>query len=179
MLNIPKTITAGVSFSAAVELPAQFKGWDAFLYLRGPQNIDLEAVVTGTTATFAATPADTAQWAPGEYAWTIRATDGADVVEIACGRTKITPDLASLPAGSDTRSENRKVLDAILAVIAKRATMDQERYRINNRELYRTPIGDLLKLKEHYQQLVNDECCGGSKRGRIGSLRVGFRPIGR
>lgn len=175
---IPKTITAGVSFSAAVELPSQATGWDAFLYLRGPSAIDLEAVVVGRVASFDVEPAATTEWQAGEYAWTIRATDGADVVEISSGRTKILPDLAALPAGAETRSENRIALDAIKAVLAKRATQDQDRYRINNRELYRTPIKDLLALKAHYQQLVNDECCGGSKRGRVGSIRVGFRPLG-
>ncbi|WP_050991874.1 hypothetical protein [Bradyrhizobium yuanmingense] len=174
--NLPKTITAGVTFRAAIQLPAQAAGWDALLYLRGPDSIDIEADVVGTTATFDVAPSETGPWSPGEYAWTIRATNGADVVEIGSGRTVIRPDLASLAAGAETRSENRIALDAIKAVLAKRATMDQERYRINNRELYRTPIKDLLALKEHYQQLVNDECCGGSKRGRIGSLRVGFGP---
>lgn len=175
--NFPKTITAGVTFSAAIELPAQAAGWEALLYLRGPAAIDIEASVVGVTASFDAAASVTAPWQPGEYAWTIRATNGADVVEVGSGRTVIRPDLASLPAGADTRSENRIALDAIKAVLAKRATIDQDRYRINNRELYRTSIKDLLALKQHYQQLVNDECCGGSKRGRVGSLRVGFGPI--
>lgn len=175
---IPKTIAAGVSFSAAVQLPAFAKDWDALLYLRGPAAIDLEAVVSGYSAEFTAAAADTADWAPGDYAWTIRVTNGGDVAEVACGRMTIRPDLASLPAGADSRTENQVALDAIKAVLSSRASKDQDRYRINNRELYRTSIPDLLKLKAHYQQLVNNECCDGTvRRGRIGSIRVGFGPI--
>lgn len=175
--NFPKTIAAGVTFSASIELPAQAAGWEAILYLRGPAAIDIEASVAGAVASFEVAAGDTASWTPGEYAWTIRTTNGGDVAEVARGRVTILADLAALPAGAETRSENRIALDAIKAVLAKRASLDQERYRINNRELYRTPIKDLLALKAHYQQLVNDECCGAGKRGRIGSLRVGFGPI--
>lgn len=172
---IPKTIAAGVNFSASVELPG-YDGWDVLLYLRGADVIDLEATKDGDTFTFSAPAATTAAWTPGDYVWTIRATNGGDVVEIGSGRTAITPDLAQQAAGFDARSEYRKALDAIEAVLAKRATLDQERYRINNRELYRTPISDLLKLRAFYQQKVNEECCGGKSR-RWRDIRVGMRPV--
>lgn len=179
MLNIPKTIKAGVNFSASVVLPAYDSGWEVLLYLRGPSSVDLTAAQNGSEFTFSAPASVTANWTAGGYLYSVRATNGADVVELESCQLTVLPDMTALPPGTDTRTENQKVLEAIEAVIAKRATMDQERYRINNRELYRTPIGDLLKLKNHYKQLVSDECCGGRKRGRIGSLRVGFTPIGR
>jgi len=172
---IPNKIAAGLNFRADAKLPAYADGWDVLLYLRGPSAVDLEAVKEGADVfVFAAAGATTAGWAPGLYRYTMRATNGGDVVEVCAGTVTVEPDLASLPAGSDVRSDYRKALDAIEAVLAKRATLDQERYRINNRELYRTPIGDLMKLRAHYRQLVSEECGG---RGRFREIRVGMRPV--
>jgi hypothetical protein len=177
VLVIPKAIKSGVNFRASAQLPAYSNGWQLLLYLRGPSAIDLLAAQAGNEFTFSASAAQTAAWAPGDYAYSVRATNGGDVVELDACRLTILPDLAAAAAGHDARSENRVALDAIKAVLAKRATIDQDRYRINNRELYRTSIKDLLALKAHYQQLVNDECCTSRGRGRVGSLRVGFYPM--
>jgi hypothetical protein len=43
------------------------------------------------------------------------------------------------------------------AVIEGRASLDQERYRINNRELYRTPMETLIKLRNQYRAEVSRE----------------------
>ena len=84
------------------------------------------------------------------------------------------PDIAQLAAGHDARSHVQRVLDAIEAVLEKRATLDQEQYRINNRELRRTPIADLLKLRDRYRMELQR-----AKAARNGTLfgvaRVAFR----
>src|SRR5690606_10716299 len=95
--------------------------------------------------------------------------DGANVYAVESGRVRITPDLAQAAAGFDGRSQNRIALDAIDAVLARRATLDQERYRINNRELYRTPIEDLIRLRSYYATLV----------AREEATRKGVSPFGR
>lgn len=134
------------------------------LMLRGPQAIDLQANRDGARHVWSV-PADvTSAWQPGEYAYAIRARSGANAYDVESGRVRIMPDLAAAPVGYDGRSPNRIALDAIEAVLAKRATMDQERYRINNRELYRTPIADLIKLRAHYARLVAQE--EAAARGR-------------
>ncbi|KAF1017679.1 MAG: hypothetical protein GAK31_00947 [Stenotrophomonas maltophilia] len=125
---------------------------------------------------FAASAEQTRGWLPGEYVYTIRASKGADAIQLAGSRLTVLPDLVSTVAGYDARSEYRKALDAIEAVLAKRATLDQERYRINNRELYRTSISDLLKLRAFYAQKVLQECCAGG-RMRWGDIRVGIGPV--
>lgn len=134
------------------------------LLMRGPQVQDLPSERDGARHVWDVAGSDTAAWQAGEYAYTIRATDGTNVHEVESGRVRITPDLAAAPAGYDGRSQNRIALDAIEAVIAQRATVDQERYRINNRELYRTPIGDLIKLRAHYVALLARE--ESSRTGR-------------
>lgn len=151
--------------------------WTLTAIIRGPAAIDLTAVADDPiTHTFAVSAEDTAKWAPGLYAFSVRATRGADVLELANGQFRILQDLAAAAAGFDPRSENEKALDAIKAVLASKASQDQMRYRINNRELWRTPVSDLLKLKAHYTVAVRGERRrknGGGSFGR--TIPVNFQ----
>lgn len=175
---VPPEIAAGVNFNATASRP-EFSGdeWSLLLILRGAVSVDLAAERVGTCHAWDVGAAATATWPPGVYAYAVRATNGTDVREVERGQTTVTPDLAAMPEGHDPRTPNQKALDAIEAVIAKRATLDQERYRINNRELYRTPIGDLLRLRKHYRQLVREE--SGRARTGFRDIPVTMRPIGR
>lgn len=97
-------------------------------------------------------------------------------MEAGNGQITILPDLASAGDGFNGKTHAQRTLEAIEAVIEKRATMDQERYRINNRELYRTPIADLLKLRDLYRLEVAREKqaqCGKNPFGR--KVRVSLR----
>lgn len=131
----------------------------------------MAAASDGQVHKFAADAATTATWTPGAYWWAIRATDGVAVEEIERGDLVVLPDLVSAPVGYDGRSDNEKALAAIEAVLGKRATLDQERYRINNRELYRTPISELIKLRGFYARAVARE-----KRKASGATTWG-RPV--
>lgn len=149
--------------------------WTVTLHLRGPSDINLTATGDSASHQFSAAPAVTGSWVPGAYWWAIRATDGTDVVEIERGTLSVLPDLVSVTGAYDGRSENEKALDAIEAVLAKRATLDQERYRINNRELYRTPITDLLKLRTFYAaQVRREKAKAGGRSGWGRAIHVRF-----
>lgn len=150
---LPTEITAGVTLDIPITLTAYPAGggWSLALVLRGPQSIDLTALANGDTHVVHVAAAATADWAAGDYWYTIRVTDGTDVFEVDSGRVKIVGDLTAESDGYDGRSHVDKVLSAIEAVIEGRATRDQESYKINNRELQRTPISDLLKLRDQYR----------------------------
>jgi len=155
---LPETITAGLSLALSARFPAYLApAWSVSVLLRGPVAIDLAAAADGDRHALNVDAATTATWAPGEYWASVRATQGAAVFEVERARVVIAPDFAALPAGYDGRTQAEIALENIKAVIAKRATMDQERYRINNRELYRTPISDLLRLKAFYTAAVRRE----------------------
>lgn len=175
--SIPNQITAGLTFETRLKKsgfpPAQ---WSATLMLRGPSVVDIQATVDGDYFVFTAPATETANWLPGNYWYAVRATSGTDVQEMESGQTAVLPDMANAGAGYDGRTPAEIALEAIEAVLAKRATMDQERYRINNRELYRTPIADLIKLRDMYRAEVNRERaakCGKNPFGR--KVRVVLR----
>ena len=52
---------------------------------------------------------------------------------------------------ADPRSHAKITLDAVEAVIEGRATKDQENYSIAGRSACRTPVADLLSLRDYYR----------------------------
>lgn len=165
MPHIPDSFTAGTTLAIAVALTAYPPpGWSLVLLLRGPEQRDLASTPDDTLHAFSVTAADTASWSAGAYWYSLRATDGTEVHEIETGTLTVTPDLAAVAADYDGRSHAEKVLEAIEAVIEGRASKDQDSYRINNRELRRTPISQLLKLRDVYRQEVRR--ARAAKRGR-------------
>ena len=176
--NFPAKIGAGLTFDLLLTLTAYpAPAWAVSVYLRGPSSISMTAAAEGSQHRFRQISGETANWAAGDYWYTLRAVDAAtgDMVEVECGQVTITPDLVNAAVGFDGRTPNQIALDAIEAVIAQRATLDQERYRINNRELYRTSIPDLLKLRDHYIRLVKREqdiACGRNPFGNTVRVRL-------
>ncbi|WPY95607.1 hypothetical protein T8T21_05650 [Limimaricola variabilis] len=151
---------------SAPEFPTS--GWTLSLALRGPASIDVSATGEGENHHLSADAATTAGWAPGTYWYQIRATDDVDVQLVEEGQVRILEDLAAAGPGFDGRSHAEKVLAAIEAVIEGRASLDQSEYRINNRSLTRTPVSDLLKLRNQYRAEVRAQRM--ARRGR-GSAR--------
>jgi hypothetical protein len=146
-------VTAGVDFAAVVDAPVP--GVSYTLHLRGPSSIDL----TGDSAgQFFMPGAATATWVVGTYAYSLRAHDGdGGIDEIDRGQIVVRPDFLSLPPGTDIRSQAEIALEAIDAVLAKRATQDQQRYVINNRELWRSTPAELLQIRQFYANQVARE----------------------
>ena len=172
----PSSTSAGLTFDRTATLTAYpAPDWQLSAVLRGAGLVDIQAEAVGQAHRFRVPAAETADWAPGDYWYSIRATKGDDVVEVEAGQIAIKPNLADMTEGHDGRGHVQRVLDAIEAVLEKRATIDQERYSINNRELWRTPIPDLLVLRDRYRSELRR-----MKAGRNGGLfnqavRVGFR----
>lgn len=168
-VHLPANITAGLSFRAVVSCadnPAP--DWSATLYLRGPKTINLTATPDGATHVFEADAADTTAWPAGLYWFSVRVAKGGDVQEVGAGELTVLADLTTATDGYDGRSPNEISLAAIQAVLAKRATQDQQRYMINNRELWRMTIGDLLKLLAFYRNAVKRERNKKSGRSTFG-----------
>lgn len=173
---LPPTIAAGLTFERCVTLadyPAPT--WVLSAHLRGPAAINMTAAADGTGHKFSEDAATTAAWGAGVYSYVVRVTDGTAVHQVEAGQLEVLPDLAAITAPYDGRSHARRTLDAIEAVLEKRATRDQERYTINNRELWRTPLADLLKLRDTYRAEVRREEAAARGKSLWGpAVRVSF-----
>ncbi len=155
LTQFPSLIRAGLSLRATItasDYPAP--EWEVTAHLRGPSTINLTATGDGATHAFAKSAADTSGFAAGRYVVTVRASDGTDTFEIEAGELEIEADVASIAAGHDPRHHAEKVLASIEAVLENRATKDQQSYKINDRELVRTSISELLELRKTYKAEV-------------------------
>lgn len=128
----------------------------------GPQTRTVAATKTGTEFSIAA---DTAAWNAGVYAWQAWATyaDASKKI-IATG----TVDLADALGVGDIRSSARKMVEMIEAMMAGNASEGVRRYRINNRELERYSVAELLQLLSYWKSQVKNEERRAAGRSALG-----------
>lgn len=177
-LRFPNLIKAGITFKLNVNLTAYpASTWSLVAYLRGATAIDLTSTAQGNLHVFNVSADITKNYKAGHYGYSLRAihTSG-EVVEIDTGVIEVKTDLASVSDETDLRSHALKTLTALEAVIEGRATLDQERYRINNRELYRTPLKTLIKLRNQYRAEVANEKAKAAGKSAFGQvIRIQLR----
>lgn len=132
-------------------------GWEATYYLLGESAQSHKIVITttgdGDRHSVDASTAVTAAWVSGRYRWQLVAAKTGDRATLDHGSIEIGKDFASAKA-EDTRSHDRKVLEAIEAVLERRASKDQESFSIEGRSLARTPLAELVRLRNQYAARV-------------------------
>lgn len=122
--------------------------------------IDITAVASGGDFSIDVAPEVTAEYTDDVYYWSAFASKTGDRKLVAQGRMVLKPDPAGeFAEGKDGRSHARKVLEAIEAVIERRSLTDIQRYTLQavGRNVDRSPISDLLKLRDYYVGLVKAE----------------------
>lgn len=129
-------------------------GWGLTYYFRNAlASFDAAGVAAGDAFDVTIAAGDSADIAPGEFRWIARVDKTGEIYTVGTGTTIVKPDLASAGAVDD-RDHAEKVLAAIEAVIENRATKDQSSYTIGNRSLARTPMADLIALRDKYDAEV-------------------------
>jgi hypothetical protein len=118
--------------------------------------ITLTAATSGTDYRVQVGPSGTG-WAPGDYTWARWVEKSGARVSLGEGMLEVLADPSTIVAGYDPRTHGRKVLESIEAVIEGRATLDQQSYAINGRQLVRTPLADLLRMRDTYRAEVRRE----------------------
>jgi len=93
----------------------------------------------------------------GTYRWQSYVTLASERYDVDSGTVVIQPNFATLNGGYDGRTHAEKVLDAIQLTLEGRATKDQSSYTISGRQLSRTPVGDLIMLRDKYKSEVASE----------------------
>ena len=117
----------------------------------GSTEISFTASESGTDYLIEIPAATSAAYTAGTYHWQayiVRTSDSERItIDSGTWEVKANRDLAT----TDPRSHIKKVLDNIEAVLENRSTIDQENYSIGNRSLGRTPIPDLILLRDKYR----------------------------
>jgi len=155
----PAALHAGDSWAwtrTLADYPAG-EGWVlSYVYTNASSRFTLTAGASGDDHAIAEDAADTAPIKPGKYAWAAHVTLADDRYTVDTGRLEVKPNLGAAQ-NFDTRSHARTVLESIEAVIERRATKDQEEYTIEGRSLKRTPIAELLVMRDRYRQEAANE----------------------
>lgn len=141
--------------------------------------IEFTGTADGDEHVVALAAAATTGWAPGLYRVAAWATLGAQRKTLAdeCGPLRIRPNPATVPTGSDLRSDPERALAAIKALLLGVATSGEESLRINGRELKLYPLPDLLRLQAKLEAEVNAEAAAAGRpapytAGRIRQMQV-------
>jgi hypothetical protein len=130
--------------------------------------VELTATTVNTTDyRVQATPTATAAWTPGAYNWFRWVEKAGERQSLGSGSLTVQVNPATVAQGADIRSQAEAALDAINAVLANRATVDQQEMSIAGRSLKRMTVDELLKLRGYYKAQVNAEL-GVSRRYVVG-----------
>ena len=117
----------------------------------GSTEIEITASESGSDYIVEVGQSTTAAYTAGVYHWQayITRTSDSERVTVDSGTWEIKANRDA--ATTDPRNHVKKVLDAIESVIEGRASKDQESYSIQGRSLSRTPIAELITLRDKYR----------------------------
>lgn len=131
--------------------------WDvSYVLINADNKYTIDAADNGSDHLITIDGATSANFVAGVYNYQRYATNGSQRVTTGTGEITIKPNFASVST-IDNRTQTKRILDAINAVIEKRASTDQESYQIAGRALKRTPLPDLIKLRDRYQAMYAAE----------------------
>ena len=108
--------------------------------------------------------ASTTAWTAGVYAWQAWATYADASKSIISSGTFTLEDVLGV---GDVRSQAQKIVEMIDAQMAGNAAEAVRRYKINNRELERYSVAELLQLRSFWQSKVLKETRGNGLGPRI------------
>lgn len=153
MLNVPEELTIGDTWEWTDELseyPAPT--WTLNFHLVNSGGvIQITASASGEDHASSVLPATTSGYTAGRYRWAAQVTDGTDTFTIEKGWVEILPDPT---IAQDARSQARRTLDAIEAVLEGRATRDDLNVSVNGRAISRIPIPELLQWRDRLKEEV-------------------------
>lgn len=159
----PTQLRAGetLSFSRSLpDYPANASpAWAITYAFRGPgvSKIDFTSAASGSDHLVTVAFATTAEWKPGIYTGTGVVSNGTTKAQVYSGQLIVLPNLAAQEADFDARSQARRTLDNINAVLEGRASSTVLNSMVEGTKLERIPHEDLLKLRDYFQNLVNQE----------------------
>lgn len=182
--TIPKTepsiITAGDTIQWTIDLsdyPAS--SWTLKYNLISADDSGHNELITsiadGDTHVISISTDTSGAYSSGDYKLEKYVIDTGDTVRYSLGLTtiRVKPDPT---CAVDSRSHNKKVLDAIQSNIENVASKEQQSYSIAGRSLSRYSFEELMSLKDKYEalyqtELQNERIASGESSGRTVKVR--------
>jgi hypothetical protein len=182
LISIGTKLIAGDAWGPWTVSPCDYTpdaGYTLKMFLRGPKNLDLTTVVSGSSFVVSATSAQTKGLPGGTYAWTLAVYKASDRTSLANGTVEILADLEAQDGAFETRSWVEQALAAVRAVIAGTAGRKEEEYQVAGRMMRLRSPRELMELerqlawKLHFMQIAD-----GQKPAGSGTVQFGFGDAG-
>lgn len=119
-------------------------------------SFDAAGVANGSAFDVTVASAITAPLLAGLYSYRAFVTKGTEKFFVQTGTAEVSANFSATEA-VDSRSIVKKTLDALEAMLQGKASLDQQRYTINNRSLDRYTPTELIVWHKHYLGLYAAE----------------------
>ncbi len=146
-------------------------GWVlSYTLVNSAQRYTFSASASGPDHLVSVPASTTANWVAGGYAWRSQVAYGGEVFTVGEGRVDIA---AAFGAAVDGRSQARRQLEAVEAMLEGRATSAVAEYTVAGRQLKYIAVPELLTLRDRLRVDVAREdsaaraAAGLPSRGRI------------
>lgn len=150
-------------------------GWSlSYRLINAAGKIDIDASASVDDHLVSVASTASAAYAVGAYDWVAYVEKAGERYTVGSGRITIRPDLAAQSAGYDARSTARKLLDAVEAVLANRATRADLEYEIAGRRMKSMSHADLLAARDKLKREVAAEEAASRIAAGMGSGRRVF-----
>ncbi len=158
--SIPDKIRAGATLTFKVSFAdySAASGWAVTYSFRSALGgFNFTSTASASSHLVSVPFADTAQWLAGDYVGVGIVSDGVVKVEVWSGGLTVLPNIASAEQGADLRTQAKRTLDNINAVIEGRATSSILESTVEGTQLRRIPTADLILLADRYTAIVQSE----------------------
>lgn len=156
----PVSIHAGETIKFKKSLPnyPAGDGWAVVYKFRGASaGYDATATADGDAHVVTVPASTTANWAGGMWVYQAWASKSGESYLVTSDQINVVAALPNSSTVVDPRSNAKRILDAIDAMMLGKATLDQQEYQIGTRMLKRIPITELIELRKTYAKLVAGE----------------------
>lgn len=173
--SLPSELIAGDTWSwsrSFADYPAPT--WTATVYFENAAGaFESIASASGSDHAFSISAATTSGRKAGRYRWSVRVTDGTTVATIDSGWVEVRTNPAAAGT-SDPRSDARKTLDALNALLLGKATTAQQSYSLNGRAASSYSLTELREFRDQLREEVRtEEQSANAGRGRNIKVRYG------
>lgn len=132
-----------------------------------PVTITAATAENGADYVLTVPAATTGSWDAGNWQYTLFVELAGERHTVEVGNINVQGNPVTASAGADTRSHAKKMLDAIKAVLEKKAGDDVLSYTIKGRSLQHYSHAELIKLRQTYQaEYANEQQI--AKGNRVG-----------
>lgn len=180
-MAIPSRITAGdtVEFSLPEDDYTPADGWVMYVqFVNADHRVVVEGVPVAGSSDFVISAAQTSAMPAGSYRATAYVERGTGVTLERHSIQSLMIEVVSglLDSATDVRGHAAKMLDALEAVLEKRATTDVLKYEIRGRALERMPVEDLIRWRNYYRiELKKELAAASGKSYGLNKYRMTFR----